>query len=68
MKYALDASASAMILFHNHPSGTLRPSSQDIALTRKIKEAAALFDIRVNDHIIITDSDYYSLHDNGQLP
>lgn len=68
MKYALEASASAMILFHNHPSGTLRPSPQDIALTRKIKDASALFEIRVNDHIIITDSDYYSMHDEGQLP
>lgn len=67
MKYALESSASAIILLHNHPSGTLRPSQQDIALTRKVKEAAALFDIRVNDHIIITDSDYFSMHDNGQM-
>lgn len=68
IRECLDCRASAMILFHNHPSGQLNPSPQDISLTRKIMEAAKLFDIRVNDHIIVTDSDHYSLFDNGKMP
>ncbi len=60
--------ASAMILVHNHPSGNLTPSPQDIALTRKIKEAAAYHDIRLNDHIIFTDTGFYSFHNEGRMP
>ncbi|MDE7459221.1 MAG: hypothetical protein K2M77_10190, partial [Muribaculaceae bacterium] len=54
-------------VFHNHPSGTLRPSPQDDAITRKIAEAAKLIDTRLNDHIIITDGDYFSYNDQGRL-
>lgn len=67
MKPAIEHLASAIILFHNHPSGNLRPSTQDDNLTEKIKKAAALLDIRLNDHIIITDSGYYSYNDEGRL-
>lgn len=67
MKAAIDNLASAMILFHNHPSGNLSPSSQDIALTDKIKDAAKFIDTRVNDHIIVTDGGYYSFNDDGRL-
>lgn len=56
-----------MILFHNHPSGNLSPSPQDDALTRRIVEAARLMDIRVNDHIIVTDGGFYSYHDHDKL-
>lgn len=67
MRSALELSASAMILFHNHPSGTLRPSVEDDRLTQRIRAAAELFDIRVNDHIIITDAGYYSYADSGKM-
>ena len=67
VKGALEELSPAMILFHNHPSGNLRPSPQDEALTRKICDAAALFDIRVNDHIIVTAGSFYSFHDHGKL-
>ena len=67
LKGAIDCLASAMILFHNHPSGNLRTSAQDDALTSKIKSGAALLDIRLNDHIIITDGAYYSYNDHGRL-
>lgn len=67
MKEALSSLASAIIVFHNHPSGTIKPSAQDDDLTRKIKQAAGYFDIRLNDHLIITDSGFYSYHDNGRL-
>ena len=56
-----------MIVFHNHPSGNLKPSAQDNALTIKIREAAKLIDTRLNDHIIITDASYYSYNDDGRL-
>jgi DNA repair protein RadC len=59
----------AMILAHNHPSGTLRPSEADKQITQKIKKAAEFFDIRVLDHIILSplEEDYFSFSDNGIL-
>ena len=68
VRAALDTCASAVIMFHNHPSGNTMPSVQDDAITRKIKDAMALFDISVNDHLIVTDGGYYSYHDNGRMP
>ncbi len=57
-----------IILAHNHPSGTLEPSSPDRDITQKIKKAAALFDIKLLDHIIIVpDGGYYSFADNDLL-
>ncbi len=57
-----------LILAHNHPSGKLEPSKADISLTKKIKKAAAVFDIRLLDHLIFApDGDYYSFADSGQL-
>lgn len=58
----------AIILTHNHPSGTLKPSDADKQLTSKIKKASRLFDIRVLDHLIFApDGDYYSFSDDGIL-
>ncbi len=68
IRHALESYATAMILFHNHPSGNLNPSVQDDSLTRRICGAAALFDIRVNDHIIVTDAGFYSYNDEGRMP
>ncbi len=57
-----------LILAHNHPSGKLEPSEEDIKLTNKIKKAASVFDIRLLDHLIFApDGDYYSFADNGIL-
>ena len=67
MRHALEASAVSMILFHNHPSGNLTPSVQDDNITRRVKEAAATLDLRINDHIIMTDGGYYSYNDQGRL-
>lgn len=64
---ALRANASAIILSHNHPSGNLQPSQQDLTLTRKISEGGKLLDIRVLDHLIITIEGYYSFADEGVL-
>lgn len=58
----------SIILGHNHPSGTLRPSEADKRLTQKIISAALLFDIKVLDHLIISaEGDYYSFADEGML-
>ena len=57
-----------IILAHNHPSGQLKASEQDIQLTKKIQGAARLFDVRVLDHIILApDGRYYSFADNGLM-
>ena len=64
---ALLANASCIMLAHNHPSGNLRPSSDDNRITNRIIEAARLFDITVLDHIIITNESYYSFTDNGDI-
>ncbi len=67
LKKALESDAVNLILCHNHPSGSLRPSRADEALTSKIKEAAGYFDIRVVDHIIVSEEGYYSFADEGIL-
>lgn len=67
MKEAISELASAIIVFHNHPSGQLRPSGPDDSLTDKIVKAGKLLDIRVNDHIIITSGGYYSYVDENRL-
>ena len=60
--------STAIILAHNHPSGTNKASGADIALTKKIEKAAELFDIRVLDHLIILpDGNYFSFRDNGLM-
>jgi DNA repair protein RadC len=66
-KKALLSCAVAIILSHNHPSGSLRPSEQDKALTNKIKEASAFMDIKLLDHIIVTDKSYFSFADEMLL-
>lgn len=66
-KFALDDTASSIILFHNHPSGTLKPSSSDISLTKKLKEAGSLLEISILDHIIVCQAGYYSFADEGIL-
>jgi len=67
LKKALEEDAVSIILCHNHPSGNLKPSSADQQLTKKIKEAAAYFDIKLLDHIIVSDEGYFSFADEGLL-
>jgi len=67
LKKALEQNATSIILSHNHPSGSLKPSKQDEILTQKIKEAANFLDIIVMDHIIVSDEGYYSFADEGIL-
>lgn len=64
---SLSKNAHAIILSHNHPSGNLDASQQDIDITRKVKKALDLFDIKVLDHIIVTSDGYMSMADEGYI-
>ncbi len=64
-KPALEMGATALILCHNHPSGTLLPSDADKQITQKLKAAGQNLDIKVLDHIIITENGFYSFNDDG---
>ena len=67
LKNALEVGATGLILAHNHPSGTLKPSEADKQITNKLKVAAESLDIKVLDHLIITEKAYYSFADEGIL-
>lgn len=67
VKPAVDLNASNVCLCHNHPHSTTRASKDDINMTKKAKDALAIFDIRLLDHIIISDGRYYSFADNGDM-
>ena len=67
LKIAISNGATAIILCHNHPSGNLQPSKADEALTKKIKEAAVYMDIKLVDHIIVSEEGYYSFADEGLI-
>lgn len=65
LKTALEVGATGLLLAHNHPSGTLKPSTADKQITEKLKKAALSLDIKVLDHIIITETTYFSFADEG---
>lgn len=66
-KYAIDSLASGVIVFHNHPSGNLTPSQQDIRITSKLKEFGDMIDVPILDHLILTEDSYYSFADEGKI-
>jgi DNA repair protein RadC len=66
-KLALENNAVSVILAHNHPSGSLKPSQQDLNITQKLKEGCALLDISILDHLILGHQSYYSFADEGVL-
>jgi len=66
-KAALENNAASIILAHNHPSGNLKPSQADISLTKKLREAGNFLDISVLDHIIFTNTAYFSFADEGMM-
>lgn len=67
LKTALEVGATALILVHNHPSGTLKPSQADQQITQKLKMASQSLDIKVLDHVIVTEHQYFSFADQGIL-
>lgn len=66
-KTAIEKLASSVVLCHNHPSGSLKPSDHDKNITRKVKEAGKLMEIALLDHLIITSSGYFSFADEGLM-
>lgn len=66
-RLALETSATAIVLVHNHPSGSLKVSNADKIITEKIKTAGATLDIKLLDHLIITENGYFSFTDEGLL-
>ncbi|MGB5461474.1 MAG: JAB domain-containing protein, partial [Eudoraea sp.] len=63
----LEIGAVSLILVHNHPSGTLKASEADKKITNKLQKASEAMDIRVLDHVIITQNKYYSFADNNLI-
>jgi len=66
-KTALELGAVGIILVHNHPSGTIQPSEADKQITQKLKSGGEYLDIRILDHIIVTETQYFSFSDAGIL-
>ena len=67
LQAALLTNSVAIILAHNHPSSSMKPSRQDMEITKQVKDAAQLMRIKVLDHLILTDAGYHSFADEGQL-
>jgi DNA repair protein RadC len=67
LKAAINALATGIILCHNHPSGNIRPSREDDNLTTRLSNAAKLIEIKLLDHIVLTDGNYYSYADEGRI-
>lgn len=66
-KTALEHFSTQIIVAHNHPAGSLKPSKEDIGITQKVKEGGQLLDIELLDHLILTQNKYYSFKDDGIL-
>lgn len=67
VQQAMEANAAAMVFFHNHPSGVAEPSRADEMLTRRLKEALALVDVRVLDHFVVSGGESVSFAERGLL-
>jgi DNA repair protein RadC len=67
LKKALDNLASSIIICHNHPSGNKQPSDSDVKITKKLKKAAEMLEIKLLDHVIIADKSYFSFADEGLI-
>ncbi len=67
VKKVLNQNAAALIFVHNHPSGNLNPSQEDIKITKKLKDAVETIDVKVHDHLIIAGNNYYSFADNNLI-
>ena len=65
--YSIQSLAQGVILIHNHPSGNVKPSPEDLKITARIKECLKVFDINLLDHLIVSSDEYYSLADNGEI-
>ena len=64
---AILANASSILIAHNHPSGNLKPSQQDLTLTKRIKAAGEVMQVKLLDHLIVTSDTFYSMMDEGVI-
>ena len=67
LRDALLTQSTSIILVNNHPSGNLKPSREDLSITEKVKRASNLMDIKLLDHLILTEDTFYSFADFGKL-
>jgi len=67
LKHAIEKLASGIILCHNHPSGNIKPSQNDIEITKNLRDASRIFEMSVLDHLIVCDGKYFSFADEGML-
>jgi len=67
IRHALEENATAVVLYHNHPSGDPSPSAEDLMFTRKMAESLRLCDIDLADHIVIGANRFYSMRQRGQI-
>ncbi len=67
LRLAIELQATSIIVCHNHPSGGVKPSQSDIEITKKISEAGKIMDVKLLDHLIVTDATFYSFADEGLL-
>ena len=67
LKEVIMASATAFVLVHNHPGGSLKPNREDDSLTTRLGQAAGIMNVRLIDHVIFTDNGFYSYNDEGRL-
>ena len=67
LRHAIELQASSMIVCHNHPSGGLKPSQSDIDITKKLADAGQVMDVKLLDHLIVTDTSFFSFADEGLL-
>jgi len=65
MKYAVESLATGFIIAHNHPSGYLKPSKEDILITNRLKQCGQIMEVQLLDHLIIGDNEYLSMQDEG---
>lgn len=67
LRTAIEKLSSSIFIAHNHPSGNLKPSESDVKISRTLQSACNLIDIKLLDHLIIGDKDYFSFHDEGMM-
>jgi DNA repair protein RadC len=67
LRHAIELQASSMIVCHNHPSGGLKPSQPDIDITKKLADAGQIMDVKLLDHLIVSDTSFFSFADEGLL-
>ena len=67
VKRILKYNAKSVILVHNHPSGDTKPSKQDLSITKELQQIFKYFEIKLSDHIIISNEEYYSFLENGDI-